>query len=199
MPWERGRPARILFLWPPLSFSAMLQAATLSAGTAAASPHFSPGGAIMAQEFSPQRVLASEGRSGDTIRASMCALRGKGQARARPAQSVPRRLQSKNRKMLKTSTFRHCAQRPGEKCGPGRRRAMAPFPVDPSGGDGRGCAKQALCGRDARAPRKLSSHDIVTPRAQYCRSILVLLATEGGPSVFVSLRVDSCPFVVHVH
>ena len=31
--WERGRPARILSLWPPLSFSAMLQAATLSAGT----------------------------------------------------------------------------------------------------------------------------------------------------------------------
>ena len=149
MPWERGRPARILFLWPPLSFSAMLQAATLSAGTAAASPHFSPGGAIMAQEFFPQRVLASEGRSGDTIRASMCALRGKGQARARPAQSVPRRLQSKNRKMLKTSTFRHCAQRPGEKCGPGRRRAMAPFPVDPSGGDGRGCARLGAGGTPA--------------------------------------------------
>ena len=31
MPWERGRPARILSLWPPLSLSAMLQAATLSA------------------------------------------------------------------------------------------------------------------------------------------------------------------------
>ena len=29
MPWERGRPARILSLWLPLSFSAMLQAATL--------------------------------------------------------------------------------------------------------------------------------------------------------------------------
>ena len=32
--WERGRPARILSLWPPLSFSAMLQAAALPAGTA---------------------------------------------------------------------------------------------------------------------------------------------------------------------
>ena len=31
------------------------------------SPHFSPGGAIMAQEFFPQRVLASEGRSGDYV------------------------------------------------------------------------------------------------------------------------------------
>ena len=81
------------------------------------SPHFSPGGAIMAQEFYPQRVLASEGRSGDYVRASMCALRGKGQARARPAPSVPRRLQTKRPKMLKTSTFRHFAQRPGEKCG----------------------------------------------------------------------------------
>ena len=26
IPWERGRPARIRSLWPPLSFSAMLQA-----------------------------------------------------------------------------------------------------------------------------------------------------------------------------
>ena len=81
------------------------------------SPHFSPGGAIMAAEFFPQRVLASEERSGFYGRASMCALRGKGQARARPAQSVARRLQSKRRKMLKTSAFRHYAQRPGEKCG----------------------------------------------------------------------------------
>ena len=52
------------------------------------SPHFSPGGAIMAQEFFPQRALASEERSGDYVQASMCALRGKGQARSRPAQSV---------------------------------------------------------------------------------------------------------------
>ena len=36
--WERGRPARILSLWPPLSISAMLQAATLWAGTASARP-----------------------------------------------------------------------------------------------------------------------------------------------------------------
>ena len=41
--WERGRPARILSLWPPLSFSAMLQAATLSAGTASARPKESQG------------------------------------------------------------------------------------------------------------------------------------------------------------
>ena len=41
--WERGRPARILSLWPPLSFSAMLQVATLSAGTASARPKESHG------------------------------------------------------------------------------------------------------------------------------------------------------------
>ena len=41
--WERGRPARILSLWPRLSFSAMLQAATLSAGTASARPKESHG------------------------------------------------------------------------------------------------------------------------------------------------------------
>ncbi len=46
-------------------------------------------------------------------------------------------------------------------------------------------------GRPARAPRKPSSHDIVTPRAQNCRSILVPLVVEGGPSVFVSIRGSS--------
>ena len=53
--------------------------------------------------------------------------------------------------------------------------------------------------RDARAPREPSSHDIVTPRAPNCRSILVPLVVEGGPSVFLSIRVPSCPFVVHLH
>ena len=55
---------------------------------AGGSPHFSPGGVIMAQAFFPQRVLASEERSGHYGRASMDALRGKGQARARPAPCV---------------------------------------------------------------------------------------------------------------
>ena len=58
---------------------------------------------------------------------------------------------------------------------------------------------QALCGRDARAPRKLSSHDIVTPRAPNCRSILVPLVVEAGPSVFWPIRVYSCPLVVRLH
>ena len=55
-----------------------------------ASPHFSPGGVIMAQAFSPQRVLGSEERSRHYGRASMDALRGKGPARACPAPSVMR-------------------------------------------------------------------------------------------------------------
>ena len=54
-----------------------------------ASPRLYPGGVMMAQAFFPQRVLVSEERSGHYVRASMCALRGKGQARARPAPSVP--------------------------------------------------------------------------------------------------------------
>ena len=44
-----------------------------------------------------------------------------------------------------------------------------------------------------------SSHDIVTPRAQNCRRIVVPFVVEGGPSVLVSLRVPSCPFLVHLH
>ncbi len=54
------------------------------------SPHFSPGGMIMAQDFSLQGVLATEERSGHYARGSMCALKGKRQARACPALSVTR-------------------------------------------------------------------------------------------------------------
>ena len=41
-----------------------------------------------------------------------------------------------------------------------------------------------------------SSYDIVTPRAQNGRSILAPLVVEGDPSVFGSICVPSCPFVV---
>ena len=41
--WERGRPARIRSFWLPLSLSTMLEAATLSAGTASAGPKQSQG------------------------------------------------------------------------------------------------------------------------------------------------------------
>ena len=114
--WERGRPARILSLWPPLSFSAMLQAATLSAGTASARPKESHG--------------AVPGRSKWGRWPRLC---------------------------------------------------------------------QAWCGRDARAPRKPSSHDIVTPRVKNCRCILVPLVIEGGSSVFWSICVYWCPLVVRLH
>ena len=114
--WERGRPARILSLWPPLSFSATLQAATLSAETASARPKETHG------------AVAGRSRWGRWPR-----------------------------------------------------------------------LRQVLCGRDARAPRKPSSNDIVTPREQNCSSTLVALMVEGGPSVFWPIRVDSCSFVVRLH
>ena len=47
------------------------------------------------------------------------------------------------------------------------------------------------CGRDARAPGWAFSHDRVTPRGQNCRSISGPAVVEGGPSVFVSIRVHS--------
>ena len=99
------------------------------------------------------------------------------------------------------ASVRCCRQPPcrREQQRPGRRRPMAPFPVDPSAGDGPPGWCQAWCGRDARAPGKLSSHDIVTPRAQNCRSILAPLIVEAGPSVFWSICVYSCPFVVRLH
>ena len=102
------------------------------------------------------------------------------------------------------ASVRCCRQPPcrREQQRPGRRRAMAPFPVDSSGRwprlcrawcgrDARAPRKPSLCGRDARAPGKPSSHDIVTPRAQNCRSIWVPLVVEGGSSVFVSIRGSS--------
>ena len=56
---------------------------------------------MMAQEFSPQCVLESKERSGHYGRASMWALRGKGQARARPAQCVTARHHNRTNKLLK--------------------------------------------------------------------------------------------------
>ena len=90
-PRERGRPARMHSRSVPLSFPAMGYPATLPSRTAWASPHFSPGGMIMAQDFSLQRVLATEERSGHYGRGSMCALKGKRPARACPAPSVIRK------------------------------------------------------------------------------------------------------------
>ena len=82
-----------------------------------AGPHFSPGGVMMAQEFFPQRVLASKERSGHYVRASMCALRGKGQARARPAPCVTARHHNRTNKLLKINPLSSFIGRPGEKWG----------------------------------------------------------------------------------
>ena len=89
----------------------------LPLGLQPASPHFSPGGVIMAQEFFPQRVLASEERSGHYVRGSMCALREKGQARARPAPSVAAIPSNGANQGTEDKPLSLCIQRPGEKCG----------------------------------------------------------------------------------
>ena len=114
--WERGRPARILSLWPPLSFS-----------RDAAGSHPVGGNSIGQAEGEPWR------------RAGLFQV--------------------------------------------GRWPWLC----------------QAWCGRDARAPSMPSSHDIVRPRAQNCRSIWVPLVVEAGPSVFWSIRVHSCPLVVRLY
>ncbi len=55
----------------------------------------------MAQAFFPQRVLVSEERSGHYGRASMDAMREKGQARARPAPCVTARRTNQTDAVLK--------------------------------------------------------------------------------------------------
>ena len=58
---------------------------------------------MMAQDFFLQRVLATEDRSGHYVRGSMCALKGKRPARARPAPSVPASPQNRANKVLKVN------------------------------------------------------------------------------------------------
>ena len=89
----------------------------------------------------------------------------------------------------------------------------AQFPCDatpgyPVGGNGMGSAEAeswrrcrstrfedmgevlpVLCGRDARAPGWASSHDVVISRSRYRRCIRARLVIEGGPSLFVFIRV----------
>ena len=81
---------------------------------------------------------------------------------------------------------------------------MAPFPVDPSGGDGQGCARH-WCGRDARAPGKpsLCGRDARAPgKGIVCTRKGTKLQTHFGRRVslkqvhlssglFVSIRVHS--------
>ncbi len=73
--------------------------------------------------------------------------------------------------------------------GPGRSRALAALPVDPGGGDGRGCARYRAGGTPALPGA--SFHDIVMPRSRYLKNIGAPLVIEGGPSVFVFIRGSS--------
>ena len=59
----------------------------------------------MAQEYSLERVLGSEERSCRDGRASMNALKGKGQAKPRPAQCVTARRPNRPNKLLKINRF----------------------------------------------------------------------------------------------
>ena len=52
-----------------------------------------------------------------------------------------------------------------------------------------GEALPVLCGRDARAPGWASSHDVGISRSRYRRCIRARLVIEGGPSLFVFIRV----------
>ena len=111
IPWERGRLARILFLWPPPSF-----------------------------------------------------LRC---CRQPPCRREPHR--------------------------PGRRRAMAPFPVDPSGGDGRGCARLGAGGTPALPaslhPMTSSHQGQKIAEAIWCRLSLKEVHLSSG--LLVSIRGSS--------
>ena len=72
------------------------------------------------------------------------------------------------------SVFLRCCSRPPcrrEPHGPGRRRALAPLPVDPGGGDGRGCGKNCAGGTPA-LPGGALFHDIVEPKEVYPSSCL---------------------------
>ena len=76
---------------------------------------------------------------------------------------------------------------------PGRRRAMAPFPVDPSGGDGRGCDRLGAGGTLA-LPASLhpmtsshQGHNIA--EAFWCR--LSLKQVHLSSCLFVFIRVHS--------
>ena len=72
------------------------------------STHFSPGGVIMAPDFSLQRVLVTEERSRNYVQGSMCALKGKRQARVRPTPCVTASRQKRTNKLLKIEAFAKC-------------------------------------------------------------------------------------------
>ena len=55
----------------------------------------------MAPDFVLQRVLATEERSRNYVRGSMCTLKGKRQSRAHPAQCIHASLENRSNKLLK--------------------------------------------------------------------------------------------------
>ena len=114
--WERGRPARILFLWPPPSF----------------------------------------GRRRASVRCCWQPPCGREQQR------------------------------------PGRRRAMAPLPVDPSGGDGRGCARLGAGGTPALPgslhPMTSSHQGHQIAEASWCRLSLKQVHLSSGLFVFIRVH-----------
>ena len=74
----------------------------------------------MAQDFPLQGVLVTEGRSRNTIRGSMCALKGKRQAQGAPSTVCPLKTPNKAPQDVKDKHFSiFYAQRLGEKCGLG--------------------------------------------------------------------------------
>ena len=93
------------------------------------------------------------------------------------------------------ASVRCCRQPP---CGreqhrPGRRRAMAPFPVDPSGGDSRGCARLGAGGTPAlpgsRHPMTSSHQGHQMAEAFWRRLWLKQVHLSSG--LFVFIRVHS--------
>ena len=92
-PVPGNRPSRLLVQEPLILFILLILCIDVNyeqvdSPACRPSPHFSPGGMIMAQDFFLQRVLATEERSGFYGRGSMCALEEKRPARACPAPSV---------------------------------------------------------------------------------------------------------------
>ena len=76
---------------------------------------------------------------------------------------------------------------------------MAPFPVDPSGGDGQGCARLGAGGTPAlpgsRYPMTSSPQGHQTAEAFWCR--LSLKEVHVSACLFVFLRVHSWSIFIH--
>ena len=122
-----------------------------------------------------------------------------GRAGCRTAGKAPPRERGRPARILSLwppLSFPRCCRQPycrREQQRPDRRRAMAPFPVDPSGGDGRGCARLGAGG----TPALPASHHPMTSshpghkiaEAFWCR--LSLKEVHLSSCLFVSIRGSS--------